>query len=314
MTIEEIYNLGIKLAKDADFRDNTQINALLKRKKDQYEKLSDRDKKFFDKDNLTNPYSDSRILYGDKKRQVKKVMVGVDMKEPELLLADRLGDVDLVISHHPVGIALAGLDEVMHLQADVLASYGVPINIAEGLLKKRISEVARGVSSSNHNRAVDMARLLKISYMCLHTVCDNLAADYLKKYLTKSKPVYVEELMDSLLKIPEYQEASKIKAGPQLFAGNKENRCGKIALTEITGGTEGAPETYERLAQAGVGTIVGMHLSEKHTQAARKAHINAVIAGHMSSDSIGINVFLDQLEKRGIEIIPTSGLIRVKRT
>jgi hypothetical protein len=38
-----------------------------------------------------------------------------------------------------------------------------------------------------------------------------------------------------------------------------------------------------------------------------------VIAGHISSDSLGVNLFLDELEKRGIEIIPCSGLIRVSR-
>jgi len=38
-----------------------------------------------------------------------------------------------------------------------------------------------------------------------------------------------------------------------------------------------------------------------------------IIAGHMVSDSIGANLFLDELEKRGIIVIPASGLIRVKR-
>jgi len=56
-----------------------------------------------------------------------------------------------------------------------------------------------------------------------------------------------------------------------------------------------------------------MHLSEKHKEEAEAAHINAIIAGHISSDSIGMNLFLDELEKRGIKIYPCSGLIRVKR-
>jgi hypothetical protein len=56
-----------------------------------------------------------------------------------------------------------------------------------------------------------------------------------------------------------------------------------------------------------------MHISEKHRKKAQKAHINVVIAGHMASDSLGMNLFLDELEKKGIEIIPCSGLIRVKR-
>jgi intracellular sulfur oxidation DsrE/DsrF family protein len=56
-----------------------------------------------------------------------------------------------------------------------------------------------------------------------------------------------------------------------------------------------------------------MHQSERHRKEAEKAHINVVVAGHMSSDSIGMNLFLDELEKRGIEVIPCSGLIRYSR-
>ncbi|NLC37920.1 MAG: NGG1p interacting factor NIF3, partial [Clostridia bacterium] len=64
---------------------------------------------------------------------------------------------------------------------------------------------------------------------------------------------------------------------------------------------------------AGVGTIVCMHMSEKHRKEAEKAHLNVVIAGHMASDSLGMNLFLDLLEERGIQIETCSGLYRVKR-
>jgi len=56
-----------------------------------------------------------------------------------------------------------------------------------------------------------------------------------------------------------------------------------------------------------------MHMSEEWKKQAEKYHINVVIAGHMASDSIGINLFLDEIEKKGIEIIPCSGLIRYSR-
>ena len=68
------------------------------------------------------------------------------------------------------------------------------------------------------------------------------------------------------------------------------------------------------MANAGIGTVVGMHVSEEHKKQAEEAHINVVIAGHISSDSLGINLFLDKLEKQGIEIIPCSGFIRILRS
>ena len=67
------------------------------------------------------------------------------------------------------------------------------------------------------------------------------------------------------------------------------------------------------MAQAGIGTVLGMHISEEHKKEAEAANINVVIAGHMSSDSLGINLFLDELERRGVDVVPSSGLIRVKR-
>jgi putative NIF3 family GTP cyclohydrolase 1 type 2 len=311
MTLQQIYDLAVKMGAKADLRGEARVRKLLLRTKEKYQKLDEKKKKEFDSEKLVNPYSDTRILL-ETAKPIKKILAGIDIAGAELFLADRFS-VDLIISHHPLGKALAALDEVMHLQAEILEGYGVPINIAESLLKVRISEVSRSVSPANHNRIVDAVKYLNIGLMSAHTVCDNLVANFLKKEIEKRKFEYVGEIMDFLKTIPEYQEAIKINAGPRLFSGSEENRSGRIALTEITGGTEGSPKIYEKMAQAGIGTIIAMHLSEKHKEEAEAAHINTIVAGHISSDSIGMNLFLDELEKKGIKVYPCSGLIRVKR-
>jgi putative NIF3 family GTP cyclohydrolase 1 type 2 len=314
MTIKEIYQLAIKKAIAVDFRGEEAIRRILQRKREKYEKLSETEKQEFDLDALENPYLDSRILHIAADRPIKKVLVGIDIEPAEILLAKEIGQIDLIISHHPLGKGLANLHEVMELQCDVLNYYGVPINIAEGLMRERISEVARGVNAANHQRTIDAAKILGFNLVCFHTVADNLAAHFLKEKIENNPNLErVEDLLNLLKQIPEYQAAIKIGAGPKIYVGNKENRCGKIALTEITGGTEGSPRLYEKIAQAGIGTVVGMHISEEHKKEAEAAHLNVVIAGHISSDSLGMNLLLDELEKKGIEIIPCSGLIRVKR-
>jgi putative NIF3 family GTP cyclohydrolase 1 type 2 len=313
MTTQEIFDLGIKLGIKSDLRGEKKVKAYLERAKNKYEKL-DKDKKAeFDLDKLTNPYSDSRILVSGNSKQVKKVLVGVDLEGPEMLLAKQRGDIDLLFSHHPEGKALTGLHSVMDLQAEVLADFGVPINVAEKIMNPRISEVGRGVASGNYNRWVDFSASLKMDFMCVHTPCDNLGAKFLVDLIDKKKPEFIGELLDLLKEIPEYATAAKLNAGPNLFAGSPEHHCGKIAVTEFTGGTEGAKELYEKISQAGIGTVIGMHLSEKGREEAEKNHINIVIAGHMSSDSLGLNLFCDELEKKGIEIIPIAGFIRIKR-
>jgi len=313
MRINDIFKLAVDMGIKADFRGQEGVADFLESKKKKYEKLSEEDRQYFDKDSLTNPYSDSKIHNVADNREIKKIMMGIDIDSAEILLAKYLGDIDLVIGHHPIGKSLANLADVMSLQCDVLNYYGLPINIAEGLMRQRIEEVARGVNPINHQRGVDAAKIMGINLMNIHTPADNLAAKFLKMKVDAAKPKKVEDVIKLLKEIPEYKEASKIGTGPKIFAGSSENRCGKIALTEITGGTEGSPKLYEKMANVGIGTVVGMHINEEHKKEAEAANLNVVIAGHMSSDSLGMNLFADELERQGVKIVPCSGFTRASR-
>ncbi|MFA5023546.1 MAG: NGG1p interacting factor NIF3 [Patescibacteria group bacterium] len=314
MTTKQIYDLAIKLGIANDLRGQDEVKKYLARLKRKYEDAAPKVKAEFDQEKLTNPYSDTRILVSSQK-PIKKILAGIDMEGSELLIAKQRGDIDLVLAHHPEGVALADLSDVVTLQAQVLAKYGVPINIAESLIKLRVSEVGRSVSPANHNRAVDIAKFLGLDFMCVHTPADNLGANFLVKlFAKKAKELEtVGEVVDLLKTIPEYQAAVKLKAGPMIFSGAADNSCGKIVFTEFTGGTSGSKDIYEKMSHYGIGTVIGMHMSEEHLKEAKKYHINVIIAGHMASDSLGLNLFLDELEKQGIEVIPLSGLIRIKR-
>ncbi len=315
MKTKEIYELAIKMGKEADFRSPSFLEKILVRRKEKFEKMTPEEKAGFDQESLTNPYSDTRIVYLAKDKEIKRVLVGIDIEPAEILLAKEIGNIDLIIGHHPLGRALADIHEVMELQCDVLNLYGVPINVAEGLMREKISEIARKVGPLNHQQVVDAAKLLGFNLMCLHTACDNLAAKFLKDKIegASQKLERLEDLVRFLKAIPEYQTAMKLGTGPKIFVGSPENRCGKIALTEITGGTESSPKLFEKMAIAGIGTVVGMHISEEGKKEAEAANINVVIAGHMASDSLGMNLLLDELQKQGIEIVPCSGLIRISR-
>lgn len=316
MNIGEIYTLAVKMGMERDPRGLEGAEKVLARERERFAGLKEEERDEFDQERLANPYSDTRILYGDPETPVRRVLAGVDMEAGELLLADRLRErgrsIDLVITHHPEGKALASLHEVMHLQEDVLARLGVPINIAEGILASRISEVKRGLLPLNHNRAVDVARILDIPFMCLHTTADNLVHDFLQKYLDERRPETLKDLLKTLKEVPEYKEAVSLNAGPTIVIGSPERRAGKIVV-DMTGGTGGSEDAYARLANAGVGTLVVMHISEKHRKEAETNHVQVVVAGHMASDSLGLNLFLDELARYGIEIVSCAGLLRVNR-
>ena len=318
MKVQEIFELGLKMGIKNDPRGKKGVEEYLERMKKDYENMSAKEKKYFDKENLSNPYQDSKIHVDDKKTEVKRVLTGIDIGGEELIVASQLGEserkkpIDLVIAHHPVGSGLAHLHSVMDLQIEFFEKAGVPVHVAERIMHDRIQEVGRGVHPSNHFKVVDIARLLKINLINTHTITDNLVTDYLEKFLAKRKPKYVGDLIDALLEIPEYQEAKKNGAGPTLFAGKEKNRLGKF-IVEMTGGTSPSDKIYKELSQYGISTVVGMHMRDSHRDKANEHHMNVLIAGHMASDSLGMNLFLDELEKRGIDVIPCSGLIRVSR-
>ena len=318
MKLIDIYELAIKKGIDKDPRSRSDIKKALSLAAKEYRKLKGVDKKAFDTERLKNPYADTRILYGNPKTDVKSVMIGIDMEAPEVLLADRLGEtgrgsVDLVMAHHPEGVAWARLYDVMRLQVACLKKFGIPANIGEDLMKERTEEVARSLAPANHSRAVDTAKALDIPFMCIHTPADNHVASYLQKLFDRKKPKKLSNVVSLLKQIPEYADAMKKDSGPKILIGEADKLAGRV-FVDMTGGTEGSKKAYARLSQAGVGTIVGMHMSEDHFKHVKGEHINVVIAGHIASDTLGLNLLLDEIEKvEHLKIIPASGFVRIKR-
>jgi len=318
MKLKEAYALAIKTGIANDPRGKKEIERVLKKTKESFEQLKEKEKEFFDTEKLSNPYADTRILFGDPNTEIEEVLVGIDLEVGEVLLADRLNEkghqINLLLAHHPEGPALAGLSEVMKMQADLWQREGVPINIGDVLIDKRMREVHRNLMPINHNRSVDVARALDLAFMSIHTPADNLVSSFLQKIIDKKDPSTVKEVVEILREVPEYKTAAKEGHGPQTLVGDGEKRAGRVVV-DMTGGTEGPVDVIEKLVRAGVGTLVGMHMSDKMRKKAEENHMNVVIAGHIPSDAIGLNLLLDEFEKKGLDRFTTcSGLTRIKRT
>ncbi len=261
-------------------------------------------------------FPDTAVLYGSGEKEVRKVLVGIDIDTSELLLADKLRSgkgLDLVISHHPQGQAYAGLAQVMRLQIDLLKSLGINEKVASGLLEERINEVERKISPANHMRAVDSAQLLDLPFMCIHTPADNHVWSYLCGLFARSKPDKVSRILDILKSIPEYSLAESRFAGPKLILGSPDRACGKI-MVDMTGGTEGSKDVYSKLRKCGIRTLVSMHLGEEHFKKVKDADLNVIVAGHIASDTLGLNLLLDRIEKiHKLSVICCSGFTRYRR-
>ena len=317
MRLGEIYKRAITAGIENDPRGRDVVLKELETRKKHLDNLKPKEKEFFDPESLQNPYSDSRILFGPGDEEVQSVLAGIDIDAAEALLADNLRSkgrkIDLLLSHHPSGRAYADLYGVMHMQSDILSMFGVPINVAEDLMDGRIKEVERKLMPANHARAVDTAKLLGIPFLCLHTPADNMVATHLQRLFDRNRPDFVSDVVDVLRDIPEYKTAGMQGVGPKIVLGSKKRKAGKI-FVDMTGGTEGAKGIFQSLTNSGVNTIVAMHISEEHRKEAEKSHLNVVVAGHISSDNLGLNLLIDETSKDNpLEILECSGFRRFSR-
>jgi len=318
MKLGDIYQACITTGIAADPRGAAEIDRVLAKTRREFDKLDADDVPFYDSQKLSNPYADTRICAGDADTEIRGLLVGIDMEVGEVLLADRLrekGDpIDLIFAHHPEGPGYANLHEVMYMQADLWAQQGVSIAAADALIAPRAEKVRRQISPVNHYRAIDAAKLLDFASLSCHTPADNSVQEFVAEFLDAEKPETLDDLVKALRTIPEYGDAARKGYGPSIVTGSGLARPGRMVV-DMTGGTEGPKEALDRLSAAGVGTLVGMHYSEDHRKHAEELNLNLVIAGHISSDVLGMNLVLDRIEAMGdVAIYCTSGMIRVKRS
>jgi hypothetical protein len=316
MKLRDIYTTAVEAGIEADARTRVEIEHVLAAAKQEYEKLPAEERRFFDTERLTNPYDDTRIAEGDPDLEVRGLITGIDMEVGEVLLADRLRErgapIDLVFAHHPEGPGFANLHRVMYMQADLWSARGVGIGVADALIAPRAEEIRRKLMPVNHYRAIDAARLLGLASMSCHTPADNNVNRFVQELIDGEAPRTLDDLVKVLHSVPEYADAARKGYGPIIIQGSGGRRCGTCHV-DMTGGTEGPKEALDKLVAAGIDTLVGMHYSEEHKKHAEEIKLNLVIAGHISSDAIGMNLVLDRIESQGVEVFCTSGMVRVRR-
>ncbi|MGX8797127.1 hypothetical protein ACR6HW_13750 [Fusibacter sp. JL298sf-3] len=241
---------------------------------------------------------------------IEKVIIGVDMDTPELLLAKQLG-YDLVISHHPkADTASAHFHNVMDIQIDKMVENGVPINKAQKALRKKVTAVEIGDHVGNYDRASSAAKLLDMPYMNIHLPADLIGERFTQNYLNDAldgnAKAKVQDVVDALMALDIYKNAL---VQPVVRCGSGSDYAGKV-LVLFAGGTNGGADVYKAYFEAGVGTIVAMHCPQDVLKEVREQNIgNVVVAGHMPSDSIGLNVLIEALKEKGLDVTKMSGIL-----
>lgn len=248
----------------------------------------------------------------DNEKDIQKVLAGIDMSATELMIAKQLG-FDCVAQHHPNGIvnkdasALFARDHMKKLM-----ECGVPANQAQKLANARIQKMHQSGHARNKGTMSSIAKLLDINDLALHTPADILAERYTQKLLddlSNRKPdCTCQDVIDELLTVREYQGAYNDQK-PEIWVGQKDSFAGKIYVVMYGVGAPSAEE-YNAMADAGIGTFITMHATPEVIEGVKKHNkANLIVAGHMSSDSLGFNQILDAWEAKGLEIVRINGII-----
>jgi len=245
-----------------------------------------------------------------KGKGIKKVLMGVDMDTAELMLAKQLG-YDCVVSHHPRNTDLDMID-LLDTHIRKLEALGVPKNKSQKLLEDRKTELNYNWHVANTRRSESAAKLLNMPFISLHTPADIIGEAIVQKFLDKkfiNKPdTKVQEVVEALEEIGEYKSSAR---KPVIRVGSKESFAGKIYVL-MSGLTGPGPKILKEYFEAGVGTLVMMHVPEKDAKELKEQNIgNVVIAGHMSSDSLGLNKIAHKWAESGVETTMMSGIVPV---
>lgn len=240
--------------------------------------------------------ADSAIhLEGDN---IRKVLFALDVSVQELLLAKDL-DCDLVIAHHPIGRSIVNFPSVVRRHYDFMVESGVPHEVAERATNELLEKIKIKVHATNYEQVISAAKVMKIPLMNIHLPIDQITRDYLLDFIKSSNVKRIGELIQSLESIREFSEAA---TRIDLAIGNKDNPIGKWVLV-FAAGTNGGYPVAKAYFDNGIDTVIYLHIDPEDLLKIRKdCKGNLIVLGHVAGDSIGINMFISELTKHGLEV------------
>jgi hypothetical protein len=319
MNLRELYETSVRLGMALDIRGEAALRAQLARRRQEYEVLPDWQKLFYDHERFRNPFGDTRIVNGPEDVELSAIMLGIDIRVAELLLADRLRSagtrVDAVIAHHASGMGVPPSLEwdTMAVLVDMLVAEGVPRADAEASIHPYIEDKLRSLEDF-HRTGPDTARLLGLPLACIHTPADYHITVGVRAAVEAARPRTVGDVAGALLSIPEVQSAARLGVQPRIMSGEASWPAGRI-LYKFGGGYILPPSAYPLLGQASVNTVIQIGCTAAHAQAAQESGVAIIRVPHAACDNIGINLLLDAVERElgPLVVIPCGAFERISR-
>lgn len=239
---------------------------------------------------------------------IEKVLFGIDIGTSELHTAKQMG-FDAVIAHHPPMTPAIPAWRVYMRHVDLMVNAGVPEAAARAAVVPRAESMAAGFQSANHDHFPSIARLIGIPFMNIHCPLDELGRRIMQEIvdhcLVENPNSTLQDVVDALNALPEFQQAyTKI----EVAVGNPEARAGRVVVAHgaLTNGGYAVANTY---FEHGVPTVLYIHVPHPDLlklRAENKGQL--IISGHISSDLVGINPFVQRMQQAGLDVTTISGV------
>lgn len=238
---------------------------------------------------------------------LETALVGIDLESPEIQLAHRQ-DYDLVLAHHPAGDdARVYFGPVLDRQVEFMTAHGVPEDDAEEAIASLRSRMTHAGHSANYRHDPSVAEHLDQPYMNVHLAPDELGRRRFREVADgMADDAAVGEFVDELGEIPELRDAI---TDVELRVGDADNDLGEVAIHHAAG-TNGGSEVASAYFDYGVDTVLYIHVGAGDTATLREEYgeeKNLVVTGHIASDAVGMNEFVEALEAEGLECDCISG-------
>lgn len=236
---------------------------------------------------------------------IESALVGIDAESPELQFANREG-FDLVLAHHPVGVAATTFPSVLDRQVELMMDHGVPRERAEEAIADLRSDWRAQANMTNYRHDVSVAELLDQPYMNLHLPPDELGRRAFVDAVEAAAPEMVADIAQAFEAFPEMQTA---ETDVEIRVGHADNPAGKVAVHHAAG-TNGGAGVASAYFDHGVDTVVYIHADgavERELREEFGDEKNLVVTGHVASDAVGMNLLIDELADRGVDCTTLSG-------
>jgi putative NIF3 family GTP cyclohydrolase 1 type 2 len=236
-----------------------------------------------------------------KGRDIRKVLISVDVSPAELLLAKSM-ECDAVIAHHPIGVTSINFHKVFDRHVEYMEENGIPMNAARDAVRA-LKQRAQIKSHANiYTQTVDSAKSLQIALVNIHQPCDEFMRRIIWAKIRSIKDTdKVSRLLKIVREIPEFRFAV---SRPLVALGSVRNSVGRAVLI-LAAGTNGGYRIAKLYFENNITTVIYLHVDpgEVARLKAEKLKGNLVILGHLAGDSIGLNALADKLEQSGVQTV-----------